>query len=209
VDFVHVGQQGLWGGQDGRAQAALYSERLTTLRLMAEPLALLDEGLVAHVAPVGLHHDVGGRVLGQVGLGGEEPSTQLARQLWRGLLGNLDLGVAPLVLGDHMRLESRHGLKGPVADVAVMTFTLVHGLDVQLEAVLQGVGRATFLAAKLWLLGRVSQPLMPLYIEMSVGLVGAVRTGEYRGRGWALAILAATCRVSGVSLHIAMVTAPR
>ena len=56
---------------------------------MAEPLALLDEGLVAHVAPVRLHHDVGGRVFCQVGLGGEEPATQLARQLRRGLHSNL------------------------------------------------------------------------------------------------------------------------
>ena len=47
-----------------------------------------------------------------------------------------------------MRFEACHGLKGPVADVTVVTFTLVHGLDVQLEAVLQGVGCATLLAAE-------------------------------------------------------------
>ena len=51
------------------------------------------------------------------------------------------------MLGDLVRLEASHRLKSSVAQVTVVTFTLVDSLDVQLEAILQGVGCPALLAA--------------------------------------------------------------
>lgn len=143
---------------------------------MWEPTCFLHKGFVADAASVGLNHDMCTCVLLKMGFSGEYSPTQPAGEFrWR---FTVNFGIIIFMLGNNVRLQACHGLKWTSADVTVVTFPLMHSLDMKFQAILQGIWCATFFTTKLGFLAWMCQSFMPLYVEMAIWLVWTVRTGE-------------------------------